>query len=366
MHNIPRRREDDAPLGIGIIGGGDISARYAKCVASSTRFKLVGMAGRGDPTKELVANPLIDIILNLTPPLAHADVSRLALAAGKHVYSEKPLSHDMATAQTLVAFAEKQGLTLACAPATFLGPAQQFARTRVDSGELGKIIGARGIIMYRGPDLWHHNPAPLFGRAAGPLFDMGVYHISALVALFGPIIDVYAMGSQAFSQRRVCKGPRSGDVFDVTIPTHVSTIMRFENGAIADLVFSFDGMGSAAPALEIFGTDGCLSLPQPSFFQGPLKQITAHNAWVKCEAEASDWNNDVWIAGLHAMTDHLEGLDEPWPSNTMALHVLEAMTCIETSIETGRKASLTTPCVQPSQLTPATVKRWVNFHRRVA
>jgi predicted dehydrogenase len=110
-------------------------------------------------------------------------------------------------AEGLIALSRERGLTLACAPATFLGPAQQTARRLMDAGELGQVLGASTTLVYPGPDQWHHDPAALFGPAAGPVFDMGVYDVTALVNLFGPVARVSAAGGSARSQRAVGTGP---------------------------------------------------------------------------------------------------------------------------------------------------------------
>lgn len=363
--DFPRRKQNGTPWRIGIVGGGDISGRYANCIKASSRLALHGLSTKQEDTPSLIADPAIDIILNLTPPLAHEAVSRRALEAGKHVYSEKPLAHDVDPAKSLIKLAAERDLVLACAPATFLGPAQQSARYLLDNGATGMPIGARGILMYPGPDKWHHNPAPLFGQAAGPLFDMGIYHLAALVALFGPIHCVTAMGSQSAKTRTVTKGPKAGKVFEVVVPTHVCALIRFAKGQIADLTFSFDGIGSAAPSLEIFGTKGSLSLPPPGQFVGTIKQALSYGSWSELEAPDIDWNDSLWIAGLYALVDHLEGYDTPWPNAEFALHCLEALMKIEASTQLGETLFLETSCQRPQPLTQKTIQRWKNPDQRV-
>lgn len=356
--DFPRRKLDNTPWGIGIVGGGDISGRYASGIKASPRLSLGGISKKDADTHALLADPDIDIILNLTPPLAHERVSRIALQAGKHVYSEKPLAHDLLLARSLAKLAFDCGLILACAPATFLGPAQQSARSLLDSHALGTVIGARGILMYPGPDKWHHNPAHLFGQAAGPLFDMGVYHLTALVCLFGPIRCVTALASQGAGTRIVAKGPKSGEMFSVAVPTHICALVRFATGPIADLTFSFDGVGSAAPALEVFGTAGSVSLPQPGQFTGTIKQALSYDAWAEIKPLHTEWNNSLWIAGLYALVDHLEGYDTPWPSAELALHCLDAMLKIEASAHTGQTLQLETSCQRPKPLSLEAIRRW--------
>ncbi len=362
--DFPRRKQNDTPWGVGIVGGGDISGRYASCIKASPRLSLSGLSRSDGDTSALVIDPSTDIILNLTPPLAHEAVSRLALHAGKHVYSEKPLAHDLTQARSLMKLAAERGLVLACAPATFLGNAQQSVRQLLDAEALGTVIGARGILMYPGPDKWHHNPAPLFGTAAGPLFDMGIYHLATLVALFGPIESLTALGSQSCNSRIVVKGPKAGQRFGVSVPTHVCTLLKFVDGQIADLVFSFDGVGSAAPALEIYGTNGSLSLPPPGLFSGKIQQALRYGTWSELETSCEEWDDSLWIAGLYALVDHLEGYDTPWPNAEFALHCLEAMVKIEASTKLGETLHLETSCQRPQPLTQETIRRWKHPDQR--
>jgi len=364
--NLPARHQCQTPIGIGIVGGGDISGRYVSCVTNSSRFKLVGVSKRKEDTEALVRDERVDLIVNLTPPLVHAGITRFALESGKHVYSEKPLAHELSIARVLCDLATERGLMLACAPATFLGPALQTALVHLQSGSLGKPIGARGIILYRGPDHWHHNPAPLFDKAAGPLFDMGVYHIAALIALLGPICEVTAMGSQANTTRSIKKGPRAGQSFNVKVWTHVAALLRFANGAIAELTTSFDGISSAGPALEVFGTRASLQLPHPSQFDGSVYVASEAGAWETVATAQPIWSENLWIVGLHATADRLEGEDCAWPDPALTVHALDAMLAIEASIETGSTRALSTTCPFVAPLSEAAVSKWSNSYLRAA
>jgi len=290
-----------------------------------------GLSAKDEDTRALVVDPSIDIVVNLTPPLAHEAVSRLALQAGKHVYSEKPLAHDLTQARSLMKLAAERGLVLACAPATFLGPAQQGVWQLLDAESMGTVIGARGILMYPGPDKWHHNPAPLFGPAAGPLFDMGIYHLAALVALFGPIESVTALGSQSANSRIVAKGPKAGERFGVSVPTHVCTLLK-----------------------------------SPSQFNGTIKQALSYDAWSELVPLRDERDDSLWIAGIYALVDHLEGFDTPWPDVEFALHCLEAMVKIEASTKLGETLHLETSCQRPQPLTQETIGRWKHPDQRAA
>lgn len=361
-------------MGVGIVGGGDISARYARLLDASPRFRPLAVSVRtpvhaaqasertGLPAvtlAELLADPAVELVLNLTPPLAHADVTAAALKARRHVYSEKPLAADLAGARRLIRLAERHGVCLACAPATFLGPALQAARQMLDSGGLGQVLSARGAMVYPGPDHWHHAPAALFGPAAGPVFDMGVYHVTALVALLGPVQRVSAVGSRARAVRTVRAGPQTGTSFEVAALTHVETLLAFEAGPSASLTLSFDGIISEGPGLEILGTKGSLSLPQPGQFEGIVRRATRFGQWEDVTPRTS-WPDTGWLAGLHSMIDHLTAPDEPvpWPAPQLALHVLEVLTAIDRAARLGNIQTVRTRCERPSSLAPDSQVRW--------
>jgi predicted dehydrogenase len=363
-----------APIGVGLVGGGAIAARYAATLRKAHRFAPVSVAVRAEASRsaasertglpavtlsDMLADQAIELVLNLTPPLEHADITAAALQAGRHVYSEKPLAHDLKSARRLVRLAHQRGRLLACAPATFLGPALQHARRLIDTGVLGRVMGARGVMAYRGPDQWHHAPAALFGPAAGPVFDMGVYHVAALVHLFGPVKQVWAAGSRAFAQRTVRAGPRAGETFPVDAITHADAVLGFVSVASASLTLSFDTQASSAPALEIFGTEAALRLPQPGQFEGPVGLSRSFGVWEDV-TPAETWPETGWIAGLHAMADQLERPDpsRPWPEPMLALHVLEVLTGIDRACRTGRIATMTTSCEQPAPLDATQMRHW--------
>ena len=234
--------------GIGVIGTGDITPRYLAGIAAASGLKLVGIGHRGEassqaqararaladrfggaamPIADLLAAADVDVVVNLSAPLDHAGVTRASLLAGKHVFSEKPLAATVAEAAELLRLADDTGRTLTAAPATPLGPLQQQARAIVDSGALGTIAGAAATLVYPGPDRWHHNPAPLFGRAAGPLHDMGIYDIAALTGLMGPVSHVAGFGRRLHAERRIGKGPAAGSAFPVAVDTHVTALLAF-------------------------------------------------------------------------------------------------------------------------------------------
>jgi predicted dehydrogenase len=373
---LPLRPRSAGPLGVGIVGGGDIAPRYAELLRRSDRFTPVAIAARtqssavaagartGLPATSLaglLAEPQVELVLNLTPPLAHAAVTAAALQARRHVYSEKPLAADLPAARRLIRLAWRQQTALACAPATFLGPVWQEARRLIDAGALGQVLSARGAMVYPEPDQWHASPEALFGAAAGPVFDMGVYHVTTLVALLGPIRQIWAAGSRACETRTVRTGPRAGATFGVSAMTHVETLLTFHSGASASLVLSFDGMSCAGPGLELLGTAATLKLPQPGQFEGPMALSTRPGRWDEAAPKAQ-WPPTGWIAGLHALLDHLEApqAERVWPMPRLALHVLEALAGIDRAARTGRLQTLRTTCPRPPALDVDAPSRWAN------
>lgn len=260
---------------VALVGAGTIAARYVESLRATPGFEPVAISARRAASAEafaaahgLAAAPLdamltdanIDYVLNLTPAAEHEAVTRACLEAGKSVYSEKPLAATLAGADALIALAETRGLLLACAPATFLWPPYATARRLVEEGRLGRVAGALSVLVYPGPEIFHPNPAHLYGEGAGPLHDMGVYQVTALTALLGPVVDVSAMTGRARSTRTVLVGPDAGQSFDVPTPTDIHALLRHASGATSSLIVSFDALSAGPARFEIFGEKAGLSI----------------------------------------------------------------------------------------------------------
>jgi len=277
--------ERTGPVGVGIVGAGNISSEY---LANLCRFPdtevlaigdLVPAAARerasehGVPVagdaRAVLDHPDVEIVVNLTIPAAHAEVAGAAIAAGKHVWNEKPLALDRASARGLLDAAAAAGLRVGCAPDTFLGEALQAGRRWLDRGVIGEPLTAIAIMESPGPDAWHPSPAFLFQVGAGPLFDIGPYYLAALVGFFGSIASVAATASTARPTRTIVAGPRAGERFEVTTPSHVAALLRFAGGGSAQTTFSFDSPEFRV-VLEVTGPDGTLILPDPNTFDGEI------------------------------------------------------------------------------------------------
>lgn len=229
-----------------------------------------GVASSGD-VDELLARDDIEVVVNLTIPAAHVPVGLSALAAGKHVFSEKPLALDRAGGRQLLDAAADAGLRVACAPDTILGAGLQTARRLIESGAIGEPLTALTQFQVPGPESWHPNPEFLYATGGGPVFDMGPYYVSALVQSLGPVARVIARGSRASEERVIGSGPRAGTAFPVEVLTHVAALLDFRSGATAQSTFSFQSTRPTVGVVEISGTDGTLRLPDPNTFDGDVE-----------------------------------------------------------------------------------------------
>jgi predicted dehydrogenase len=332
---------------VGIVGCGVISEHYADnarafdfelaacadieraCAeALAAEYRLEALA-----VDELMADPAIDVVLNLTPPSAHAEVTRAALAAGKHVYSEKPLAPEAADAAELVAEAERGGLLLGCAPDTFLGGAFQAARALVDEGAIGEPVAVSAAMLVGGADTWHPSPEQFFQDGAGPMLDMGPYYVTAIVALLGPVRAVAGFASTPTAERTIAIGPRAGSRFGVATPSHVATVMELWSGATANLVASFEATDRYVCDLEIHGREGVLALPDPNAFDGPLRVRRNRGEWEEVPYQSRGAREARGIG----VQDLVEALDEgraPRASGRLAAHVVDvARSALEAAAE---------------------------------
>jgi predicted dehydrogenase len=271
---------------------------------------------------ELMADPAIDVVLNLTPPSAHAQVTRAALAAGKHVYSEKPLAPDAATATELVAEAERRGLLLGCAPDIFLGGAFQAARALIDEGAIGEPVAVSAAMLVGGPDVWHPSPEQFFQDGAGPLLDMGPYYLTAIVTLLGPVRAVAGFASTLTDERTIATGPRAGSRFVVRTPSHVATTMELWSGATANLVASFEAADRYVCDLEIHGREGVLALPDPNEFGGTVRLRRKRGGWEEVTYNSRGAREARGI-GLQDLVEAVEERRAPRASGRLAVHVVD-------------------------------------------
>jgi predicted dehydrogenase len=278
---------DDSRTRVGIIGCGNIAERYVVGMGRFPELEIAGCADvdsnyaealssrvgipKYDSVEQLLADPTVDLVVNITPPRVHEAVTRAVLQAGKHVYVEKPLTTDPASALKLLKEAESSNLLLGAAPDTFLGSAAQTARKALDDGAIGLPIAAVACIRYSRAEEWHPDPSFLFQPGGGPSLDLGPYYVTALVNLFGPVAEVSAFSRIGAPKRTVTAENRRVDSIEVTTPTHSSASLRFRDGTIATVVSSFDIWDTNMPFLEIYGHQGTLQVGDPNEYDSPVK-----------------------------------------------------------------------------------------------
>lgn len=351
-------------VGVGVIGAGTISREYLTNLtafpdlevhavgdlfpeAAAARAEEFGIAAHGGP-EVVLQHPDIEIVVNLTIPAAHVEISSAAIDHGKHAWSEKPFSLDRPSGEALIAKAADAGLRLGCAPDTFLGAGLQSARRMLERGDIGEPQSALTLMQSPGPESWHPNPAFLFQEGAGPLFDIGPYYLTMLVQFFGPIDRVGAFGSRSRVQRTIGSGPKAGESFDVTVPTHVSAIARFEGAQTSQSIWSFDSYSGRQPLVEITGTEGVLSVPDPNTFTGSIGIRTApDDEWRDVPATGSTSSRGTGV--LEMARAIREGVPHRAPGE-QAFHVVDAMTSIAESIDTGGFVEVASTVVQPPAL----------------
>jgi predicted dehydrogenase len=338
-----------------LIGAGNISDQYltqltaypdlAVCfVADLLPERARGQAARygvaaAGTVDELLARDDVEIAVNLTIPAAHAAVTSAALAAGKHVWTEKPLATDVAAGAALVERAEAAGLLLGCAPDTVLGAGLQAARRMIERGDIGRPLTAAATMQYAGPHRWHPAPDFLYQAGGGPLLDIGPYYVTALTQLLGPVTRIAARGRGAGPTRVIGTGPRAGDAFAVTVPTYVTAICDFAGGGIGQLTLSFDSPLTRVGVLEIAGTEATLATPDPNGFTGDIRIArTGAAEWETVPVTGVAGGRGI---GVLDMARALRAGAAHRATGRLGLHVLEAMIATVESVETARFVPVT-------------------------
>jgi predicted dehydrogenase len=350
---------------IGIIGTGDISAAYLQIARDLQLFEVAGIADLDTARAEargaefgvpalrpddLLALPDLAAVVNLTPPAAHAAVSLQILGSGHHVYSEKPLAVRLEDGAEILREAARRGLRVGCAPDTFLGAGHQTARDLVDAGAIGRPVAATAFMMSGGPEGWHPNPHFFYQPGAGPLFDMGPYYLTALVNLLGPVRQVGGQATRAVTERVAGHESRRGERIPVQTPTHVTAQLGFGGDVAATFIASFDAPGSDLPRMELYGTEGTLSLPDPNTFGGPVRlKRRGETAWEEITL-TRPFQENARGAGLADLLDAAAQGRPHRASGDLAYHVLETMYRTLESAEAGRTLSIESAPRRPTPL----------------
>jgi predicted dehydrogenase len=350
---------------VAIVGCGVISRTYAHTMSQLPFVELTAcvdedsdraaklaekFGGQARTLDDVLHDPDIDAVVNLTPPLAHLAVSQAALAAGKATFSEKPLGVELAEGTLLVNLAKEMGVPLGCAPDTFLGAGLQTARAVIDRGDIGEPLAANAFMLASGPESWHPNPAIFYQHGAGPLFDMGPYYLTTLIQLLGPARAISASARISRTQRPIGSEPRRGQLLDVEVPTHVSSLVEFASGPIATLVTSFDVQATRYFNIEVYGTDATLSVPNPNTFDGPVRvKRNGDETWTDIDLLPASLPQQRGI-GLADMLWAQRSGRAHRTSGALALHVLELMTGALTAADEGRRVAIETTCERAAPL----------------
>lgn len=350
---------------IGIVGCGTISAAYLRIaqqwpilhVAACADLDMDRARERAEEfdvprvctVEEMMADPDIDIIVNLTIPAAHFDVAMVALEAGKSVYNEKPLTVERAQGQKLVEAAAKGGCLLGSAPDTFLGAGIQTCRKLIDDGWIGEPVAASAYMMGHGHESWHPDPAFYYKAGGGPMFDMGPYYLTAMVFLMGPVQQVAGMTRVTFPERTITSEPKFGERITVDVPTHVAGTMQFGNGAIGTITTSFDVWGGRLPFIEIYGTQGSLSVPNPNTFGGPVHVKLGQRDWAEIPLTHANEENSRSI-GVADMAYALRSGRPHRANGELAFHVLDLMHAFHDAQDQGAFVPLGSTCARPAMI----------------
>jgi predicted dehydrogenase len=370
---------------VGIVGTGAISSAYFQGAARSPVAQIVAAADldvervktklqdiRGDLVKwglpedahqdvrpcsvdELIAADDVDIVLNLTVPKAHAAVSLKAIAAGKHVYLEKPLGVNRAEGKAVMAAAKAKRVRVGCAPDTFLGGGIQTCRKLIDDGWIGQPVAATAFMVCGGHESWHPSPEFYYEVGGGPMFDMGPYYLTALVNMLGPVLRVAGLARTTHETRRITSKPKFGKIIDVETPTHIASSLQFASGPIASVIMSFDTKFAQLPLLQIIGTEGTLLCPDPNQFGGPIKYR---------RGGMSDWQDVPLLFPQHGRFIGIADLasailnDRPHRvSGELANHVLDVMQAsLDVEVE-NRTRAMETTCERPAPM-PSGLAEW--------
>lgn len=350
---------------VGIVGTGNIFGAYVKGCRAFQILEIAACADtdwdkaqakaaefdipRACSVEELLAEAKIQIVVNLTVPKAHAEVSLAAIEAGKHVYSEKPLAITRSDGQKVLTAAEEKGVRVGCAPDTFLGGGLQTCRKLVDDGWIGEPVAAVAFMVQHGPESWHPNPDFFYQVGGGPLFDVGPYYLTALVNLLGPVKRVAGSARISFAERIATSEVHRGRRIPVEVPTHVAGVLDFVAGPIGSIITSFDVWAANLPRIEIYGSEGSLSVPDPNIFGGHV---------LLRRAEAKEWSavpltHSAAVGRGIGVADMAYAIAYGRPhraSGEVAYHVLDIMQAIGESSESGRHIEIGSRCARPAPL----------------
>lgn len=351
---------------VGIVGCGNISGIYFK---AGTTFDILDIVACADlvleraqaraqefgipkacTVKELLADPEIEIVVNLTTPDAHAEIALAALKAGKSVHNEKPLAITREDGKKMLKLAKDKGLRVGCAPDTFMGAGIQTCRKLIDDGWIGEPVASTAFMTCHGHESWHPSPEFYYQVGGGPMFDMGPYYLTALINLMGPVKRVTASARITFPERTITSQPKYGKIVKVETPTHIVGIMDFANGAVGNIITSFDMWRTDLPRIEIYGTLGNLRVPDPNGFGGPVQfRRATDNDW-KDVALTHIYEENSRGIGVADMAYAIRSGRLHRASGDLAYHVLDIMHGFLDASKSNKHVLLSSTCKKPKAL----------------
>ena len=354
---------------VGLIGCGNISAAYIRGLRAFSGLEPVALSdidvaraaakareygvAKGYSAEDLLADDEVDMAINLTVPTVHAEVSLAALNAGKHVYSEKPLAITRDDGRRLLEAADANGLRLGCAPDTFLGSGIQTCRKLLDEGAIGEPLAASAFMVGHGVETWHPSPFFFFKYGGHPLFDMGPYYLTALVNLLGPVRSVVGLTMTGVAERTVTSEPHAGTVIKVDAPIHATALLELASGKPVTMIVSGEVVASELPRIEIYGTEGTLSVPDPNAFGGPVKlKKTGDDSWQEVPLLPGQTGYDRGL-GVADMVQALRTGTPHRASGRLAYHVLDTLQAVQDASDTRRFVEVTSTCERPAPLPPS-------------
>jgi len=352
-------------VGIGLIGCGNISSAYLKAAklfpildvraVSDMNHEVAQARGAefGVPAKsvaDLLGDPSIDIVVNLTVPKAHVEVGLQAVAAGKHVHSEKPFGISVAEGKRLIDAAKVKGVRVGCAPDTFLGGAHQTCRKLIDEGAIGRPVAGTAFFMCPGHERWHPSPAFYYLAGGGPILDMAPYYLTDLVHLLGPVRRVAALTARVRDERLITSEPLKGTRIPVEVATHAAGTLEFVSGALVTMVMSFDVPRHRHEPIELYGTEGAMIVPDPNWFDGQIELATATEDWHPVPTVHGHAEHNLRIMGVADMAHAIRTGRPHRASGDLAFHVLEVMDAFQRSSDSGKHVDIVTRPERPAMM----------------